>query len=273
MLRWSRTITMLAAVLTFGCSAPTSVFYDSPPSLPANPVETANLSRVVDEALSAFDASNLSIPENLARNSAVKVIRPFENGHGSGTYVKMHGRFAVITAAHVVEGHTTMVIAGRDSERVIGRVIYTDDFSDLAIVLVPPLKTRIALPYRPKKNETNLIGASITYTGFPGRHDLLTIRGHVASLEKDMIVANMFGWFGASGSGVVDQHGRFLGVVSGIDVGNWMVPLPLDSIVWVAPIWELDEQIIKARIKSEPALEVFKSFPGAAAPRRGGLRD
>lgn len=272
--RWSKIIVLWAAMLTLtlSCASPTNSFYDRP--LPEIlPEQAADFTAAVDDALGTLETSNLSLPENLARNSAVKVTRPFEGGHGSGTYVKMHGRFVVITAAHVVEGYTTMVVAGRDDERLMGRVIYTNEASDLAIIMVPAMQTRIALPYRPKKTDRNLIGASVSYTGFPGRHDLLTIRGHVASLERDMIVTNMFGWFGASGSGVVDQHGRFLGVVSGIDVGNWMVPIPLDSIVWVAPIWELDEEIVEVRVKTEPPLEVFKSFPGARAPRRGTSRD
>jgi len=267
-----RSIIMLAALLMFGCSAPTDTYYNRGSTLPA-PEETFDVVTAVDGALGALEAANLSLPENLARNAAVKVTRPFENGHGSGTYVKMHGRFVVVTAAHIVEGYTTMIIEGRKSERMIGRVIYVNSFADLAVILVPAMETRIALPYRPKKDGLNLIGAQVTYTGFPGRHDLLTIRGHVASLEHDMIVVNMFGWFGSSGSGVVDKRGRFLGVVSGIDVGNWQIPIPLDSIVWVAPIWELDEDVVKTRIKTAPPMEVFKSFPGPATPRRGTSRD
>jgi len=270
--RWVQIIIMLAATLTFSCSGPNNIFSDLASPSPA-PQETFDVSSVVGDVLSTFEAANLSLPENLARNSAVKVLRPFEDGHGSGTYMKMHGRFVVITAAHVVEGYTTMIVEGRDEERLIGRVIYTDDKADLAIILIPPLETRIAFPYHPKKNKSNLIGAGVSYTGFPGRHGLLTIRGTVASFEHDMIIINMFGWFGSSGSGVVDRHGKFLGVVSAIDVGDWMIPLPLNSIVWVAPIWKLNEEVVEVRVKTAPPLEVFKSFPGAAAPRRGGLPD
>ena len=183
--------------------------------------------------------------------------------------MKMHGLLVVVTAAHVVEGHTVMLIEEENGQQSAARVIYTDNAADLAILHTPELKTRVAIHYRPKKDSKNLLGANVSYSGFPGRHELVTIRGHVASLERDMIVTNMFGWFGSSGSGVFDKQGRFLGVVSAIDVGNIGYPIPLDSIVWVAPVWGFDEDVVRARLKTAPPLKSFNSFPGAAAPRRG----
>jgi len=272
MRRWVSIITMLAAVFSFACNGSTPALDLSSASARTIP-PVGNPSTSTSPSFDILEASNLSLIESQTRRAAVKVVRPFESGHGSGTYMKMHGRLVVITAAHVVEGYTTMIIEGRDDERVIGSVVYADQNTDLAIVITPRLHTRTPIPYHAKISDRNLIGSRINYTGFPGRHDLLTIRGYVAALEREMIVANMFGWFGSSGSGVFDQHGRFLGVVSGIDVGNWMIPLPLESIVWVAPAWEFDSEIVKVRVVTAPPLEVFKSFPGARAPRRGGARD
>jgi uncharacterized protein (DUF2126 family) len=98
---------------------------------------------------------------------------------------------------------------------------------------------------------------------------LLTIRGYVAALEYDMVVTNMFGWFGSSGSGVYDQKGRLVGVVSGIDVGNIGFRLPLESIVWVAPMSKIDLDILQMRIETAMLVGTINSFPGAASPRRG----
>jgi hypothetical protein len=187
--------------------------------------------------------------------------------------MKMHGRYVVVTAAHVVDDLTTMFIEAREGEVVIGTVVYRDFKADLAIIVVPQIRSRIAAPWRPCKDNRNLLGASVTYTGFPGAHDLLTIRGHVAALEREMVVTNMFGWYGASGSGLFDQRGRFIGVIVGIDVGRWKMPIPLDSIVWVSPVWFLDNDVVKFRVKTAPLTGVIESIPGAATPRRGGLRD
>ena len=220
-----------------------------------------------------LELSQLSPSETIARNAAVKVRDPFGRGHGSGTYVKMHGRYVVVTAAHVVDDLTTMFIEAREDEVVVGTVVYRDFRVDLAIIVVPQIRSRIAAPWRPCKDNRNLLGASVTYTGFPGEHDLLTIRGHVAALEREMVVTNMFGWYGASGSGLFDQRGRFIGVVVGIDVGRWDMPIPLDSIVWVSPVWFLDSDVVKSRVKTADVVGVIKSIPGAAAPRRGGMHD
>jgi hypothetical protein len=43
--------------------------------------------------------------------------------------------------------------------------------------------------------------------------------------------------------------------------------------VWVSPIWNLDKEMAKVRVKTAPVVGAIKSIPGAAAPRRGGTRD
>jgi hypothetical protein len=75
---------------------------------------------------------------------------------------------------------------------------------------------------------------------------------------------------------VFDQSGRYLGCVSGLDVGRFGqgVRIPLEDIVWVAPISQIDQELLKLRIlASDVPVREMKSIPGAAAPRRGGLRD
>ena len=190
-----------------------------------------------------------------------------------------YGRRIVATAAHVVRNESTMLIEGRKDEAVIGKVVFVDHDVDLAFLVVPEMKTRTAVRYRPqlRYNET-LVGTNLTYTGFPSHHDLLTIRGYVAALEHNMIVANMFGWFGSSGSGVFDDQGRYVGCVSGIDMGRFGggYRIPIEEIVWVAPITSIDQEILKSKILSSEVPEkpsLLKTFPGASSPRRGGLRD
>jgi hypothetical protein len=227
------------------------------------------ITTALDDTAHVLELSQLSPTEVKTRTAAVKVVEALTGNHGSGTYIRMYGRFVVVTADHVVDQNTTMQIHGRDGEVVVGRVIYRSRESDLAVLITPELHTRIAMKWKPRRDDANLLGTNLTYTGFPGRHDLLTIRGHVAALEKGHVVANMFGWFGASGSGVFDQRGRFIGVVSAIDSGNWQMPIPLDSIVWISPSWNFDEPTLKSRVVTAVEPGILKAMPGAQAPRRG----
>jgi S1-C subfamily serine protease len=258
---------MVSAMLT-ACSITSSD--NAPPD--NGPLEQAvqnTINKVLDDTIHVLELSQLSPTELKSRNAAVKVVEALTGNHGSGTYMQMYGRFVVVTADHVVEDNTTMQIHGRDQEIVIARVIYRSSEADLAVLITPELHTRIAMKWKPRRDDENLLGTNITYTGFPGRHDLLTIRGHVAALERGHVVANMFGWSGASGSGVFDQRGRFIGVVSAIDSGNWRVPIPLDSIVWVSPGWNFDQPTLKSRVLTASEPGILKAMPGAQAPRRG----
>lgn len=258
---------MGAFVLLMGLSCTSQ----APTDTQANSGQYFDPSSVAEEAVTQADQmseilerASLSPIERAVRSAAVKVVRPGGQGHGSGSYLKYKGRHIVVTAAHVVEGFRHMVVSGRNGENVIGRVIYEDERTDLAVLSVPKINSRVPMPYRVRGSlaNKNLVGAGVTYTGFPGRHDLLTIMGRVASLEKGYIVVNMYGWFGSSGSGVYDNQGRLLGIVSAIDIGSWSIPIPLDSLVWVAPIWSLDQEILDIRmqlqIKEEEAQKEHK---------------
>ena len=214
---------------------------------------------------------------NLSRTSAVKVERPDEDGYGSGAYMKMYGHHVVITAAHVVGNFSNILIHGRDGEVVLGRVLIKSIIDDYAIVSVPKLKTRKPINYRPQK-EHDLVGTNVVYSGYPNKYDLLTITGTVAGAvgADDRLIVHSYGWMGASGSGVFDHAGRFIGIVVAVDVGNFYYsPQIVEDLIWVVPSWKLDEEMIKARIKlSDKELwPKMKQIPGAAAPRRGGLRD
>ena len=277
MLRWIKSFIIIASLLSVSCTTPSlSADSNSAPLDIIHTQDTVEVHTAFGEVLEVFDAPNLSITEQRARSAAVKVRSLLQGGHGSGTYMVAHGRRVVVTAAHVVRNESVMAIDGRDGETVVGQVVFTDHQVDLAVIVVPEMETRTAMRFRPQRRyDERLVGTNITYTGFPSHHDLLTIRGYVAATERDHLVTNMFGWFGSSGSGVFDNHGRYMGCVSGIDVGTigFGQRIPLESIVWVAPVSMLDFELMKIRILTADVPDVLNSFPGAAAPRRGGLQD
>jgi S1-C subfamily serine protease len=277
-IRWIKNFTIIASLLLVSCTTP---------GLPAAESSEVNLDiihtqqsvevkSVLGEVLEVFDAPNLTLSEQRARRAAVKVRSLLQGGHGSGTYMVAYGRRVVVTAAHVVRSESVMAIDGRDGETVVGKVVFVDNDVDLAFLVVPEMESRTAIRYRPQhRYDDRLVGTTLTYTGFPSHHDLLTIRGYVAAIEKEHIVTNMFGWFGSSGSGVFDRHGRYVGCVSGIDVGTigFGMRIPLESIVWVAPASKIDHDMLEIRIATSAVADTINAFPGARAPRRGGLRD
>jgi len=276
-LRWIKNFIIIASLLSVSCAAPVLPTHSDSQSIDIiHTQDTVEVRTAFGEVLEVFDAPNLSITEQRARSAAVKVRSLLQGGHGSGTYMVAHGRRVVVTAAHVVRNESVMAIDGRDGETVVGQVVFADHDVDIAFIVVPEMETRTAMRYRPqKKYDERLVGTNLTYTGFPSHHDLLTIRGYIAAVEKAHLVTNMFGWFGSSGSGVFDQHGRYMGCVSGIDMGTmgWGVRIPLESIVWVAPVSMLDHEMVKIRIVTSVVPQTVNAFPGARAPRRGGLRD
>jgi S1-C subfamily serine protease len=274
-LRWIKNFIIIASLLSVSCTGPALPSNSNSQSIEIlQTQDTIEVRTAFGEILEVFDAPNLSITEQRARSAAVKVRSLLQGGHGSGTYMIAHGRRVVVTAAHVVRSESVMAIDGRDGETVVGQVVFVDDRNDLAYLVVPEMKTRTAMRFRVERRyDERLMGTSLTYTGFPSHHDLLTIRGYIAALEHNMLVTNMFGWFGSSGSGVFDQRGRLLGIVSGIDVGNIGFRIPLESIVWVAPISTIDLEMLKIRIMTAQVPQTLNAFPGARAPRRGGLGD
>lgn len=278
MSRWIKNFIITASLLLVSCTGPVLPNGNSNQQA-AQAQHKIEVQNSLGAVLEIVDAANLSLVEKRTRQASVKVKSILLGGHGSGTYMVAYGRRIVATAAHVVRNESTMLIEGRKDEAVIGKVVFVDHDVDLAFLVVPEMKTRTAVRYRPqlRYNET-LVGTNLTYTGFPSHHDLLTIRGYVAALEHNMIVANMFGWFGSSGSGVFDDQGRYVGCVSGIDMGRFGggYRIPIEEIVWVAPITSIDQEILKSKILSSEVPEkpsLLKTFPGASSPRRGGLRD
>jgi len=276
--RWIKNFIITASLLLLSCAGPDLPKDNSNQQAP-QAQQKIEVQNSLGAVLEIVDAANLSLVEKRTRQASVKVKSILLGGHGSGTYMVAYGRRIVATAAHVVRNESTMLIEGRGDEAVIGKVVYVDHDVDLAFLVVPEMETRTAVRYKPqlRYNET-LVGTKLTYTGFPSHHDLLTIRGYVAALEYNMIVANMFGWFGSSGSGVFDDQGRYVGCVSAIDMGRFGggYRIPIEEIVWVAPITRIDQEVLKSKILSsevpvKPTLR--KTFPGASSPRRGGLRD
>lgn len=186
------------------------------------------------------------------RRAAVEVVT--SSGRGSGTYFEIDGHHVVFTAAHVINGMPVVSIVGQNGETVFGTVFLTAENVDMAIVLIPELNSRTPMRYKPADREdiNDMVGEDVTYTGFPSHHDLLTIDGVIASEEDGNLVMHSYAWPGASGSGVFNMRGDFVGVVRAVDVGVWSYQVPpqlVEDMVWIAPSWGITRDEIRTHLR------------------------
>jgi len=202
-------------------------------------------------AQSPADLSTISISDSLTRvernvrGAAVRVTDG--EGHGSGSIVRYHDMQLVLTAQHVADGmpgHPYIVVNG--NTQAVAILIYSDPSHDIAVLyLAPdnPLSDK-GLRYRPR-TEILDVGGSITYSGHPSYHSLMTYRGYVAGRESIpgsgvQLLLNTYGWFGCSGSVVYDTSGRIVGILWGVDIERHPTLQVQENMVWVSPIQNLD---------------------------------
>jgi len=187
--------------------------------------------------------SSLSKVESDVRNSSVRVEKPDGSGYGSGTYGYYDRQLVVFTANHVVDDNVIMVVHGRGGEVVVGVVIYADELNDFAILKVDEMMTREPIKFKPVDDTLSMyVGWNITYTGFPAGYDLLTITGRIAGIRTDgsAVVAHSFTWMGASGSGVFNSRGEYVGPLVAVGLGVFQVTQIVEDMVWIIPATNLD---------------------------------
>ena len=179
-----------------------------------------------------------------SRQAAVRVYTPDQSVRGTGTYFRMGDNLVVVKAAHVVRNMPFMVVVAENGEESMAITAYVQDEGpqDLAVLLLAaPLESRTALEYEARDDHDSLIGQSLVYTGFPGHHDLLTIFGTASGIEEGHIIMQSYAWPGASGSAVLDERGRVVGILRAIDVNRGFVgPQLTEDIVWLDPVDDLD---------------------------------
>ncbi len=203
--------------------------------------------------------SSYSYVERAVRKAAVRVNTL--RGHGSGGLIKYKDMVLVLTAQHVADGPLgSTYLIGSDNEDLTGVLIYSDPLNDIAVIYLAK-EFRYAKPMKWKtKKLLTPVGISITYSGYPSWHSLLSFRGSVAGYELlphkgQQIILQTYGYYGSSGSVIYDSDSNIVGILWGVDTLREGVH---ENIVWVAPI-----QNLNIRLALEPLCKGLGNKPKA----------
>jgi len=170
---------------------------------------------------------------------------------GSGTIVKSHGIYRLLTAAHVADiskEHATRVCGFLDLEKEgcvtldsIGYVTRPNDFDDWAI---------FDLPKKPKKTKAAKIsaqlktGQEVWLLGCPSRDCNVVTRGMVSDGESfsNAALLQAYALPGSSGGGVYNHKGDLVGVISAIGIGLEQFD---PTRVWVVKLSSINKGLLK----------------------------
>jgi hypothetical protein len=238
----------LISLLAVACSSPapsaSSPFWDRPPPEP----ETSSSKEV---AKIEYQQISLSKVETKTRDASVKIYTEL-GGHGSGTYFLFEGYHVVFTAAHVAVNGKTFLVIDRYGNKRTGVLAYKEIGADFAIILIPAFKKIKPIKFKtPSYDPTKEIGRELTFSGYPGRQSLRTVRGLIAGVEGKHFILHSTAWKGSSGSCVFDSEGNFVGILFAISMSQFKgIPVLLESMIWVDPYtsisWVTARKFIKA---------------------------
>jgi len=155
---------------------------------------------------------------------------------GSGNYFSYKGKRFVLTAAHVVIGHENIFVGGKGEEVSQAFPAFINKEKDIAILkLEKELTFTKAIPF--KKDEDKKIGKKVYHTGHPDGQSWHVSEGLLASTGDEFLILNTFAWPGSSGSVILDERGRAIGVVSSVRISQPMgLPDMVEHIVAISNI-------------------------------------
>jgi len=172
------------------------------------------------------------VEQNFSKIQRAVVEVRSEYGYGTGTLFEKDSRVFVLTAAHVIISREPIVIV-HGSERRDSTVVYFDNVSDIAVLEIEEMSNRDPIKLRFRRRSV-AIGDNAGYCGFPNRRDLACFSGNISFLRSSVINVNIYAWFGASGSLVFDSRGRVIGVLSGVEVGEFLgIPSVIENVIWI----------------------------------------
>ena len=188
-----------------------------------------------------------------SRNSNVRVFsKDSEDGvaASTGTYIEANGNYYVVTVSHGVLGPCEELAIWTEEEEFMAceEYIVIDTISDYAIIKVgeipsrTPVKIPESLPDSSEWKQALSIQKQTYYTGFPNNSGPLTIDGRIIGVTNGgYIYIKSYAWRGASGSGIFNSDGKYIGLVFAVDMGETELGIDVfENVIIAVPTFAID---------------------------------
>ena len=170
---------------------------------------------------------------------------------GNSIDIVFKNAMIVLTAQHVIDNASELIIVERNGNIIPASVVYQDKEKDIA-ALVLHTEPTITDAAKFKQKMDNKIGKEVYHCGHPSVIPFNLSRGIITSLQGDHIVIDSFALPGSSGSIVFGSSGDVVGVV--VSVGfdqHFGIPELIEEVVRVSLLDYLDIQGIVEALENE----------------------
>jgi len=218
----------------------------------------------------------LTVPQMIAtsRKSIVRISVETCGGSGEGTGFVV-GPGLVATAAHVVDGASSIKLRMNSGSRSDALVVGFDRGRDLALLQASrPLRTQ-ALGF---ETSTAPVGSDVVAMGFPLGLPLTATKGSITGLHRSITVEDVHYRDllqtdaavnpGNSGGPILDRRGRVVGMVvaGGEGVNGIGFGLPLGTVRPLIGAWSAAPTPVDVSQPCAPAVDPPPAAPPAPAP-------
>ena len=168
----------------------------------------------------------------------------------TGTYFKASEKYYVITVEHGLHGPCALLRVEHDGKSYTCKeYIKLDKANDYAIIEIDgpipnrkPINIPEDLPRGSQWRTSYSILNKIIYTGYPNSTGPLTLKGDVVGYaNSDYLYVFSHAYMGSSGAGVFSTKGKYIGIVTAIDIGQTEYGVDiLENVVLVTPAFKVD---------------------------------
>lgn len=147
----------------------------------------------------------------------------FQDWSGSGAFIRSD---LVATAGHVCDADRTMMVQTYDGVYHEAEVVYDRDKPDVCLLQTKKPAAPAVVDLAPSSVLT--VGDQVWYFGYPSGSPGL-FYGHYTGHRKadhdgqEYLIAAVSGWFGSSGSALLDKRANVVGVLSEARSNNGVV--------------------------------------------------